>query len=94
MRIISIDFGYLLRIPGSKDRTVIARVRPMIEDIWDPTDFEEDDDPPLAMPPEALDEIVKGEVPDEAFGEPYEQMGLWLKTAVERRHGLVGILDQ
>ena len=71
LQVSRIDFPRLLRVPGSRDHKLLATVRPELEDLWDPDDFDEED-PPLAMPPEALEQIVNGQVPDEEWGgEPY-----------------------
>jgi len=71
LHVSCIDFRRLLTVPGSRDRKLLDAVQPDLEDLWDPEDFD-DEDPPLAMPPEALEQIVNGQVPEEEWGgEPY-----------------------
>ncbi len=72
LRVMRIDFDRLMSIPGSRDARLLARLRPALEEVWDSDDIDEDEEPPLAMPPEALEQILAGEVPQEDWGgEPY-----------------------
>ncbi len=72
LRVMRIDFDRLMSIPGSRDARLLARLRPALEEVWDPDDIDEDEEPPLAMPPEALEQILAGKVPQQDWGgEPY-----------------------
>ena len=70
LRLLEVDFSEILRVPGSRDDQLLELVMPNLlgfdgEQEWDSEAF---GDAPLATPPEALRQIVNGNVPLEEWG--------------------------